>query len=386
MKVKIFVCFSFVTLFCFNNKLFATGDCLINLIGCTSVEDAKKDKVPDCADGSSCTVDIYVPTTNSCRYKCNATDYQDPCCENQYCVNEEICAQPLLEETSDTYIIDENYNCTATITDIHNFTYTFERLSLNRSIADPDEDNSAIINKMLITVEKSEDVFDLIWLVTINEIIRINSDIIEVSLRDGRLITGNWVTNNETRKYYGLLIAGYIYGLVNIEGVNLPKKIQIDNVKHVDFDCTNALDAFNAEYEETFGQEDQYYPKIIETIDGEMYDTDLGYILDFCGHFHNTDWHIRCTNSAQGYQLTEVNEIELTGEFSEDHPSYREVIFRLNTGEEELIYLYMTSESYYGSHRTTAVGRHLDSIFGIQDYGAVFIRLDKIFKIYPNYQ
>ncbi|MFC1890320.1 hypothetical protein ACFL4G_11255, partial [Thermodesulfobacteriota bacterium] len=49
---------------------------------------------PCSPDGNDCTDDICIEEDDLCEYSCNATSYEDPCCEDPTCVDDTICIGP----------------------------------------------------------------------------------------------------------------------------------------------------------------------------------------------------------------------------------------------------------------------------------------------------
>jgi len=47
-----------------------------------------------CSDGNDCTDDLCLETIDDCQNLCNATGYEDPCCEDDACTTEPVCEAP----------------------------------------------------------------------------------------------------------------------------------------------------------------------------------------------------------------------------------------------------------------------------------------------------
>ncbi|MFC1889942.1 cohesin domain-containing protein, partial [Thermodesulfobacteriota bacterium] len=58
---------------------------------------------PCLPDGNDCTADYCNETDDSCDYLCNATDYEDPCCEDSACSDALICEDPCVDNDGDGF-------------------------------------------------------------------------------------------------------------------------------------------------------------------------------------------------------------------------------------------------------------------------------------------
>ncbi|MFH1053482.1 MAG: hypothetical protein V1740_03635 [Candidatus Woesearchaeota archaeon] len=213
-----------------------------------------------------------------------------------------------------------------------------------------------------------------------------------VNTISGLVFDGQWIPNDRTTNFYRdsghPLEEGYIGGYVD----QAPSRIHISEVKEITFEMPP---------EEKQDSELPYYPKYIELFDGSAFETDIGFLMDFCGHYWRNQFHERMKDTCQiarvydsspkgvgyaPYPLADIREIEFLGTFDPDLPQCRHIIMRFLDGSEQEELLYLTSESYYGSESHSSRYRDYDKMYAKQDYGAALIPLDMVKKIIPIHE
>ena len=252
----------------------------------------------------------------------------------------------LIESISQHNISKEKFNTdfTAIITDKHDNQYDFSQYYTNPSFINTD------FNKRLATIEKDR-IFYLCDFAKIKKIERVGGGKVKVYLRNDKQIIGNWVPNDRTSNFYraqnNLLERGYVYGLSN----NGPSKIRIDYIKQIIFKQIKKRRLSETEI--------QRYSKKIELTDSTIFKTDLGYIVDFCGHHWRSRQHTRMNNHCRvmdnkGYRsisLEDIAEITFIGKSSKLYLQCRDIILKYKDGREQKESLFLTSESYRSEER-----------------------------------
>lgn len=244
-------------------------------------------------------------------------------------------------------------------------------------------------NTTVATIE-NDGIYYLCHFAKIRSIKRLKGNQVNVDFRNGQSIIGNWIPNDRTSNFYrdseNPLETGYVY-CFNVYYYGLahdnPSRINIDYVKKVVFDEPE-------DQKPSDTQPAQMYPKRIELTDGNILTTDVGYVVDFCGHGWSSTNHLRLqdycrtlSSDWRGIPLKDIAEIIFTGKFDDEHPQCREIILKYKDGKEQKESLFLTSESYSGVCNHSSRFRYFDKMFALQDYGAVLIPLDKVKKVIP---
>ncbi len=280
---------------------------------------------------------------------------------------EGICER--VEEVEENKIRETFYDMTAFLTDA-----VESQCCFTRAHTDPSFIRTAF-DETVLTIEK-DDLFYLLDFAKVDRLERISSQVVDVFLRDGKQLRGDWVPNDRTSNFYrdsgNRLIEGHLYGLSN----GNPNKIKIASLDEIIF--------------ANIGEQNydlSSYPKKIELVDGTSVVTPRGYVVDFCGHWWSSTQHLRlkdeCRTMNQTVPLDELAEIVFTGEFDSDHPQCRRIMLNYKDGKEEEESLFLTSESYGGTCNHGSRFRYFDKMFALQDYGVLLVPLDKVRKVVP---
>ncbi len=316
------------------------------------------------------------------------------------------------EEEDEGEIIDETFNTYTHIIDVNDNEYDFTRTSLESLLIPPwfyhegfnhtfptgdgGSERDYVIDKMAVTVLGSDKLYHLFWFTEINQIERLDEENVRVYFNDSLEFEGQWVPGEKPIKFYGTgPHFGWVRGMSREDGIEVPRAIYINNIKSIDFDTTGSEEAFNEQYTSVLN--DNFYPKTVELNDGRRFSTDLGFIIDCCGHYYRNNYHERLKDTCDLFlpdrtikkiPLEELAEIEFTGEFgvneinSNFYPSQcRQVNLSYKDGTNETGFLNLTSESHNGTCNHSAKFKDWDKFILYNDRGAIIVPLDDIKKV-----
>lgn len=298
---------------------------------------------------------------------------------------------PMTEETTEAELITEELGVEAEVVDANGCSHDFTRFSLGQAPIFPPGYVIPLtaIDRLVATIKDDDGVYNLFWLRDVDFIDRALSSI---HLNDGRSFQGNWVQNNSPVNFYWFDC--YANGMENIGGELLPMQIKVENMDALDI-ISSSFTEFDAEYARAYESIDANSPpakKDVVLTDGRTLSTDLGYIIDCCGHGYSNTFHPRMINSfdtietdgsRQTIFLKDLSEIELTGDFDSTKPQCRKAVLTSKTGAKSTKSIYLTSESYNGICSTAQRFREYDSIILHNENGAMIVPLNLVRKIIP---
>ncbi|MBR9691219.1 hypothetical protein GOV06_00360 [Candidatus Woesearchaeota archaeon] len=275
-------------------------------------------------------------------------------------------------------IITDKYDVHVKVKDKKGREYDFTRFSLGCSLL-----RGWQIDRLAVTMRDDSDYYHVFWLKDINRIEKQEKKE-RIYFKDGRNFTGKWV-DNETpigiykKDFEDIFATGLFKGF--------KRKISIKDIESISIDTSKADENFQEEY---LKKSSISSPKIVELKDGKKYFTNLGHVIDSCGHNWSSQHHYRLLKYcelkddgkiAKGVSLSEISEIEFTGETNVEYPQCRGVMVRYKDKREEKGYLFLTSESYGGECNHAHRFKHWDKFILHYDYGASIVPLDKVKKV-----
>lgn len=306
-------------------------------------------------------------------------------------------------------VIDAKYLVTAQVQDKNYNNYDLKQFSLDISPILPRTNftgnNTNTLNnisRMVVTIKDNDGYYNLFWFKEIQSVEK-QGKTTTVYLRNGQIFNGIWMSNFKPIEFYGHPING-ASGVIDEGGIDAFKMISIKDISFINL-IDNA--ASRAEFDKNYSSlfKDVKFSKKIELVDGTILSTDLGYIIDCCGHWWSSTWHERLMSECKlidqnekviSVSLDDILEIELTGnvlqlpcQVTQYNPlgkydtQCREVILRYKNGITEQSYLYLTFESNGGVCDTSSTYKDKDMLIVHKSNGAMLIPLDKVRKIIP---
>ncbi len=271
----------------------------------------------------------------------------------------------------------------ALITDKNGFQYEFTDCYMSPEAKFLKAENSypSTTNEVL-TVDDGES-FHQIYLKKIDTLSSFEDGTVNVSLKSGDNILGAIESNTKPSNFYSHTKSStydsFLYGM---EGGS-PMMFNTEDISDIEFSYSGSDQSIRNNSSENF-------PKQVVTVDGNLYNTDNGYILDLCGHWGGNSSHRRLEDSIiivgtgdQETPLSEVSKIEFNGEFDEESPQCREIEITYKNGMQLNKSLYLTKDSH-GGHCNNGIGyRNFDKMFLEKDYGSMLIPLDNVKTIKP---
>lgn len=354
----------------------------------------------DCAIDSNRYVDCTVKpgVLGSSDINVRVADTEGKTAESTFTINvnndPSTCSLPVgcsVVERPDYSAISGEYNTLADVLMGNTALPPISRFSMDASVMLPEQYDWTIsdgINKMVMTL-KTDKGYEMAWFKDILSVDRECSKT-RITLQDGESMHGTFVDNGDIRNFYNLT-QGELRGIMNIGGVDKVIGLSPQCFSSISLDLAQSQPAFEAQHSAIFSGLSA--PVSIELNDGTTVSSDLGYIIDPCGHYYSNHFHTRLSSTLEligsdgiitAIPLGEVSEIELTGEFDVANPQARKVIVSYKDGTQESSSLYLTSESYGGVCTTSSRFREYDSMIMHNTHGAQVFRLDNVKKIRPN--